>query len=122
MVNAEKLLCYTMLSNLIKNAVEATPPGEKVLICLEKADADQARISIHNPEVIPEEVQHRFGQRYVTAGKKQGTGLGVCSARLIAETMQGSFSWHSSEQEGTWVKVTLPRPPGWLYKWSGHCG
>lgn len=108
MVYAEELLCYTMFSNLIKNAIEATPRGKKVHICLQKTETGQARIEIHNPGVIPAEIQDRLGQKYVTAGKEHGTGLGVYSALLIAETMQGSLSWHSSPEQGTQVVLILP--------------
>jgi signal transduction histidine kinase len=109
-VSGERLLCYTMLSNLIKNAVEAVPAGEDVHIQLENYAENQARVCIQNKGFIPQRIQERFGERYATAGKKQGTGLGVYSARLIAETMQGSFNWSTSEESGTSVCVILPRP------------
>jgi len=107
-VSGEKLLCYTMLSNLIKNAVESLQYGEEVHVYLEKTSTSRARICIHNPGVIPEQIQKSFGQKYTTSGKKQGTGLGVYSARLLAETMNGSFDWSTSRESGTYVIVYLP--------------
>ena len=108
LVSGEKLLCYTMLSNLIKNAVESLQYGKEVHVYLETTSSSQAKISIHNPGVIPEEIQKSFGQKYTTLGKKQGTGLGVYSARLIANTMNGSFDWSTSRESGTYVIVYLP--------------
>ena len=109
-VSGEKLLCYTMLTNLIKNAVESLQYGEDVHVYLEKTPSSQAKICVHNPGVIPEEIQNSFGQKYTTSGKKQGTGLGVYSACLIADTMNGSFDWSTSRESGTCVYLYLPRP------------
>ena len=44
--SGEELLCYSMLANLTKNAIEASPKGECILINLEKKES--AIISIHN--------------------------------------------------------------------------
>ncbi|MFP4398052.1 MAG: ATP-binding protein [Desulfonatronovibrio sp.] len=108
MVLGEQLLCYSMLSNLIKNAVEAAEKQGKVVIELHE-DAEQARINIWNTGVIPEKIQEKFGHKYATWGKKMGTGLGVYSARLIAESMNGTFAWNSTPSEGTCITVALPR-------------
>ena len=110
LVLGEKSLCYTMLSNLIKNAVENNQHGDEVDVCLEEIKPYQARISIHNSGVIPESIQKNFGQKYATWGKKSGTGLGVYSARLAANTMNGSFNWYTSSESGTYIYIELPKP------------
>jgi signal transduction histidine kinase len=43
-----------MLGNLLKNAVEASPPGGQITISRDKGEA--AVVSIHNMGVIPESV------------------------------------------------------------------
>ena len=108
MVLGEQLLCYSMFSNLIKNAVEGAGEQGKVVIGLQE-DVQQAQIGIWNTGVIPESIQERFGHKYATWGKKMGTGLGVYSARLIAESMNGTFAWHSTPSEGTRLTVALQR-------------
>lgn len=118
-VLGEEMLCYSMLANLIKNAVEAAPDGACVTISLENDDGDIA-LRIHNPGIVPEEIRDRFFEKYVTFGKNNtGTGLGTYSAKLIAETQGGTISMTSSEQTGTMVTVRLPagqdssyNPPG----------
>ena len=50
----EDLLLYSMLGNLLKNAVEASPPGGQITISLDEGEA--AVVSIHNMGVIPESV------------------------------------------------------------------
>jgi len=105
----ENWLCYSMLGNLLRNAIEASPPGERVTIDLEDQGSQMAKMTITSRSVIPEEIRHRFGQKHVTCQKRFGTGLGVYSARLIAETMGGRFAWTSSWESGTAVSVYLPK-------------
>jgi signal transduction histidine kinase len=57
---------------------------------------------------VPEEIRDRFFEKYTTAGKATGTGLGTYSARLIAETHGGSVHLETSEETGTTVSVHLP--------------
>lgn len=108
LVLGEQLLCYSMLSNLVKNAVEGAGEEGKVVIGLQE-HPEQVQVCIWNTGVIPEKIQKRFGDKYATWGKKMGTGLGVYSARLIAENMNGTFAWTSTSSEGTTVIVGLPR-------------
>jgi two-component system, sensor histidine kinase and response regulator len=105
-VQGEELLCYSMFSNLIKNAIEASPQGKIVSVHLESAE--QGHISIHNSGVVPEKIRSTFFEKYATAGKSGGTGLGTYSAKLIAETQSGSIKMETSENEGTIITVILP--------------
>ncbi|MDM8550664.1 hybrid sensor histidine kinase/response regulator [Desulfobacterales bacterium HSG2] len=106
-VHGEELLCYSMLANLIKNAFEASPERERITI--ELADEEEMSvIRIHNRGMVPEDIRDRFFDKYVTSGKKSGTGLGTYSARLIAETQGGSIHLDTSEEKGTTVTVRLP--------------
>ncbi|MBF0459758.1 MAG: hybrid sensor histidine kinase/response regulator [Magnetococcales bacterium] len=104
-VLGDETLCYTMLANLFKNALEATEVGQTVTIALQQGS--MATIAIHNPGVVPEVIRDTFFEKYVTHGKKGGTGLGTYSSRLMAETQQGHISLHSSEQDGTTITITL---------------
>ena len=105
-VMGEELLVYLMLSNLLANAVEASPPGMPVVMNLSQRSG--RTISIHNRGCIPPEIQPRFMQKFVTFGKEDGTGLGAYSARLIARTLGGDIDFSSSPEEGTTVTVRLP--------------
>ncbi|MGE0085194.1 MAG: response regulator [Desulfococcaceae bacterium] len=102
----EELLCYSMLSNLIRNAFEASPEGERIRIELAR-EKDYAVIRIHNKGAVPPEIRDRFFDKYVTSGKKSGTGLGTYSARLIALTQGGSIDMDTSEEKGTILTVRL---------------
>jgi len=109
-VPGEELLCYTMLANLMKNAFEAAPKGSSVTVSMERRP-DHFLISIHNRGEIPPKVRERFFEKYVTSGKKDGTGLGTYSARLIALTHGGDISFQTSEEDGTRLSIYLPGQP-----------
>jgi len=106
-IAGEELLFYSMLANLFKNAAEATDRGAQVLLKLSSNSSRE--IEIHNPGVIPEEIRETFFEKYSTSGKDHGTGLGTYSARLIAETLGGSISYTSSEDEGTSIKLLFQK-------------
>ena len=108
MLNGEVMLCYTMMSNLIKNALEASPPEGAITVSC-RHDRFWNYIDIHNMGSVPEAIRSRFFEKYVTLGKKTGTGLGTYSALLAARTMQGDISMSSSVEDGTLITVRLPK-------------
>ena len=85
LIRGEELLCYSMFSNLLKNAFEHSPVGGRVRIFLDCGAT--ARIRICNQGSVAPEILDRFFEKYVTYGKIGGTGLGTYSARLMARTM-----------------------------------
>lgn len=106
-VCCDEFLTYSLLSNLLKNAVEASPAKEPITIDVSR-HAGILLISIHNMGIIPEDIRDTFFDKYVTADKSGGTGLGTYSARLITETMGGEISYSSTEMEGTSILIKLP--------------
>lgn len=108
-VLGQELPCWSMLWNLLENAIQASPKGGEVIVRM-SVRGGMAAISISNRGAVPQEIRDRFFEKYVTAGKSGGTGLGTYSARLIAETMGGSITLDTSDPGGTTVTVTLPMP------------
>ena len=106
LVSAEEPLLYTLLLNLVRNAVEASPTGGRVSISF-SAGASGV-IAIHNAGAIPEKIRGRFFEKFATAGKPGGTGLGAYSARMIAKTLGGTIGFETSEKGGTTITVRLP--------------
>lgn len=107
MAKGEDLLVYSLLANLLKNAAEASPREGQITISLEEGES--ARVAIHNRGAIPESIRARFFQKFATAGKQGGTGLGAYSAKLIARTLGGSIGVETSDESGTTVTVQLPK-------------
>jgi signal transduction histidine kinase len=109
-VTAEPTLCYSLFSNLILNAIEASPTSGVVSIFLDQNG--QAQIRIHNSGAVPPDVRPRFFEKYVTSGKAQGTGLGTYSARLLVLTMGGEIGMETAEDSGTTLTVRLAPSKG----------
>jgi len=107
----DELLCYSMFANLIKNAIEAAPEGEVVDVTINNQE-DWVVAKVHNPGAVPEAVRERFFQKYVTAGKSAGLGLGAYSARLMARVQEGEITLHSSESAGTSLVIRLKAAQG----------
>ena len=105
---AEETLCYSLFANLIKNGVEASKPDREVTVTL--SGNGQITVSVHNTGAVPEAIRDTFFDKFATAGKQGGTGLGTYSARLMARTMNGAITMSSSEEAGTTVTVILPKP------------
>lgn len=101
---AEELLCYSILANLVKNAVEATAAGGTVAVRVEAGEP--LRVRVRNPARVPAAIANRFFDKYVTAGKHGGTGLGTYSARLMARVQEGDLGMRSGE-DGTVLTLTL---------------
>ncbi len=114
-VRGEPLLIYSMLVNLLKNALEATPANEPVTVAL-ASRRDQAKIAIHNKGAIPKDIRDTVFDKFVTCGKQKGTGLGTYSARLIAKTLGGDIAMETSEQKGTTFTVSLEKGKEFGYK------
>jgi signal transduction histidine kinase len=105
LVTAEPTLCYSLFSNLVLNAIEASPASGAVSIFLDQDE--QAHIRIHNAGVVPRNIRSKFFEKYVTSGKVQGTGLGTYSARLMVTTMGGNIQMETDENSGTTLTVSL---------------
>ena len=108
-IQGEPLLCYSIFSNLIKNAAEASPDESPITLHL--YSRKMAHIQIHNQGGVPIEIKDRFFEEYVTFGKKEGTGLGTYSAKLMVLIQNGTIDLDSSEESGTTITVKLPILP-----------
>ncbi len=105
LLNGEEQLCLTMLENLIKNAIEASPQGDTVLLVLDSA---ARTLTIRNSGEVPHGVRERFFEKYATEGKKWGTGLGTYSAKLIASTHGWDIRLDSSVADKTSISIHFP--------------
>lgn len=105
-VRGDELLCYTLLANLVRNALEAAPKGSTVDVVL--ARQPERRFAVHNQGAVPVQVRERFFDKDATYGKRHGTGLGTYSAKLIAETHGWNIGFNTSLDKGTTVWVEFP--------------
>jgi len=106
-VFCDKHLFFSMVCNLARNAIEASPKGGIVDICLAAGEA--ITLSVQNQGTVDSEIRDRFFEKYVTSGKPKGIGLGTYSARLIAEIHGGCINLSTSDEKHmTTVTIDLP--------------
>jgi len=107
---SDQTLLVRVLSNLIKNAVEASSPGETVTLGCRERDG-RVEFWVHNPGVMPPQVQLQiFKRSYSTKGA--GRGLGTYSVRLLSENyLRGRVSFTSAPEQGTTFTLSLPSDP-----------
>ena len=109
-LRCEEFLAYSMLSNLMKNALEGSDWRGEVRLDIRR-EPGRVVLALHNNRPVPDEIRETLFDKYATSGKRGGTGLGTYSARLIAETMGGGVTCESSAEAGTTMTVTLPDAP-----------
>lgn len=103
----DPMLCYSLFQNLLKNACEAAPEGTTVTVAIHAGS--QMHISVENHGVVPMAIRETFFEKFATAGKQGGTGLGTYSAKLLTEAQNGTIAMETSDQTNlTRVSVTLP--------------
>ena len=109
-VTDERLL-KRVLGNMLKNALEATPPhGSVEMNCRE--DNDAVVFSIKNPEVMQEDVQLQIFQRSFSTKNEPGRGIGTYSMKLFGEKyLGGEVDFTSCASEGTTFSLRLPKKP-----------
>jgi signal transduction histidine kinase len=105
----DRMYLQNALDNLLKNAVEASPPDRQVKMEIKDSD-DSLAVSIQNWGAVPEEIKPVFFEKYATAGKPKGMGLGTYMGKLVATAHGGDITCTSPREELTEVLMTLPLP------------
>ena len=94
--------------NLASNAIEAMGDHGTLTVRLTRLD-DQFRIEISDTGPgIPVEIQSRLFDPFVSAGKRNGTGLGTSIAKKIIEEHGGTISFTTAPGQGTTFQIELP--------------
>ncbi|MBI5365717.1 MAG: HAMP domain-containing histidine kinase [Planctomycetes bacterium] len=105
---SDPTLLGRVLGNLVKNALEASAPGESTTLIL-SARADTVEFRVHNPAVMPREVQLQIFQRAFST-KGPGRGLGTYGAKLLTERyLGGRIRFVSEAGLGTMFVAAYPR-------------
>ncbi len=104
---SDAVLLRRILGNLVKNALEASQPGDSVTIKANR-ETDRMVFSVHNSGFIPRDIQlQMFKRSFSTKGVDRG--LGTYSVRLLTERyLRGTVSFSSSEEQGTTFMIRLP--------------
>jgi signal transduction histidine kinase len=96
------------LTNLLENAVAASPGGAVTLAIEESPDAVVVLLS-NEPGEVPVEVRGRLFERAATSRKRGGSGLGLAIARAAIEAHGGRVRFVELGPPRVTVRVELPR-------------
>lgn len=101
-------LLWSVLDNLIYNALRYTPKGGAVRVRA-RGDGDKMRLTVSDtgPGVPPEHLPHIFERGYVF-GDKGGTGMGLYIVKTTVEGMGGTVTAGSAGPGGAAFTLTLP--------------
>lgn len=100
-----------IIGNMVINALEATPMGGTVTLSSTKNDSD-VFINVHNPGVIPREIQLQLFMRSFSTKSNLGRGIGTYSMKLFGERfLKGKVYFRSNPEEGTIFTISLPLEP-----------
>lgn len=113
MVNADPDKIAIILQNLLENAIKYSNPEGNVTVSITPT-TDAITISVTDEGIgIPADAQEHIFSKFFRADnakelKKEGTGLGLFTAKRIAEKHGGSMTFESETGKGTTFFVQLP--------------
>lgn len=101
-----------LLMSIIDNAIKYTKRGGKVSLAVWK-EGGNAKIAVTDTGVgIPEDEKEyifdRFYQAHKPRASKEGFGLGLSTAKAVAEAHKGAITVESESGKGSTFLVTLP--------------
>jgi signal transduction histidine kinase len=106
-VHVDGLQLKQAILNLLLNALQATPPGGRIVLRT-GGDARLSSISVvDNGEGIAAQAKEKIFTVFFST-REGGTGLGLPIARRIVEEHGGSIEVVSTQGEGTTATIVLP--------------
>jgi len=110
MANFDRTQLIRVVTNLVKNAVQATVLCEDPKIVVEVTETDNSvSISVNDNGIgISEENKAKiFEPKFTT--KSSGMGLGLAMVKNIMETYNGSIAFTADNEAGTTFTVSFPK-------------
>ena len=100
------------LTQLIRNAIEVSPPTQLVDIDVEVVDGAVDIVIRDCGPGMNEETLSRIGEPFFTTRPGEGQGLGVFISRSLVEHLGGRIEIDSALGKGTVARVWLPQQVG----------
>jgi len=98
-----------LLQNLVSNAVQHTPVGGQVVVCLQ-AESDAVTLCVQDSGPgVPAELRGQVFEPFFRQGPAQGAGLGMAIVARIVELHFARMTLGDSPQGGLQVCVRWPR-------------
>lgn len=116
-LTADPLLIQRLLTNLVVNAIDASPAGASVSIAAEVGTSGQTRLRVTDcgSGISREDLPRVFDPYFTTkqyGENVRGFGLGLTICQKIVALHHGTIALESEPGRGTQVIVDLPAPAG----------
>ena len=95
------------LSNLLLNALQATPHGGKVALSAVSSNGDLLISVQDSGSGVPADLRERIWEPFFTT-RQRGTGLGLAIVRKRVQEVGGSASLESSNGRGALFQLRVP--------------
>lgn len=109
-VRADYSRLERIFTNILSNALKYSAPGTPVVVRAQRTDGE-VTISVidQGPGITPDEIPHLFERFYRAYGerKREGIGLGLYIARMLAEAHGGRIWAESTVGKGSIFHFTL---------------
>lgn len=100
-------LVEQILLNLLKNAVEALPPGGRIVLTAGETGKTCGLTILDNGPGMREDIKQQLFNPFATTKGPLGTGLGLTVSRRLARALGGDLI-HQETDTGTCWRLTLP--------------
>lgn len=107
-VYTDPVILRRILGNMVKNALEASPPKATVHLSFQEKNG-AVQFAVHNNSWIKREVQLQLFKRSFST-KGAGRGIGTYSMKLLGEKyLKGKVWFNSSPENGTTFFIAIPK-------------
>jgi len=106
-ITGDRELLTQAFTNLLKNALEATPSGKIFIAASEEKKQTVISVRDEGRGMSPEERKKAFDPFF--SGKEKGMGIGLYLTRKIIEAHKGKVDFDTESGLGTTFHIYLPR-------------
>lgn len=113
-VKGDTLQLQRVMANLLTNAINHSPRGERVEVILEPSSSHQTvKVTDNGAGIKPNELPHLFERFYQGQSDRQakGSGLGLYLSRQIVEAHGGTIWAENRQPTGATFAFRLPTLP-----------
>ena len=95
--------------NLVQNALDASPPGEEIMVRADLVDSSWRILVVDCGEGMTAEVLQRVGEPFFTTKEPgRGMGLGLYLTQNVLRRLNGELKFTSRPGQGTTAEILLP--------------
>lgn len=109
MIYGDRRKLVSVLQNLVFNAVDFTPEGGKIFLCLKREqDSAVIRVKDTGQGISDQDINHIFDHLFTNRGNDKNSGMGLFIVKSVITEHGGSIKADSALGKGTVFTIRLP--------------